>query len=81
MIYPFYVEVNSSTRDKEVGVGCRNKSGEIITHILQRKEGNIFEAFKIVQTSVYSETTKMRTLVSCVYDHDGKLIASQETIY
>lgn len=52
-IYPFYVEVNSSTRKTTEGVGCRSKDGDMTTTVYQRDKGEITTPYKIWQ---YSET-------------------------
>lgn len=50
-IYPFYVEVNSSTRKTIEGVGCRSKDGDMTTTVYQRDKGAITTPFKIRQYS------------------------------
>lgn len=39
-VYPFYVEVNSTTRKSKTGVGCRTKTGSVETTIYQRRRCN-----------------------------------------
>ncbi len=52
-VYPFYVEVDSSTRKTTEGVGCRSKDGYMTTTIYQRDNGEITSPYKVWQ---YSDT-------------------------
>lgn len=65
-IYPFYTEINSSTRKTVEGVGCRAKEGTMTTSIHQRECGAITTPYKINQ---YSE------------DIDGVLYLTTEILY
>lgn len=80
-VYPFYTEVKSSTRENEVGVGCRAKDGCLTTTVLQRSQGNIVTAFRIEQCVYYNDKSKVRTLVCVVKDTDGNEVARKETLY
>ena len=77
-VYPFYVEVNSSTRANKVGVGARSKKGYVETYIYQRDEGEITTPFKIVQRSVEHEGELK--LYTEVY-YRGELIKTHTTNY
>ena len=37
-VYPFYTEVESSTRSNSIGIGCRAKNGYMTTKIYQREK-------------------------------------------
>ena len=50
-VYPFYVDVKSSTRKTNVGVGCRAKAGDMTTSVYQRGEGRITTPYKVYQYS------------------------------
>ena len=77
-VYPFYVEVNSSSRANTVGVGAKSKKGYIETYIHQRDEGAIITPFKIVQHSIEEDgDIKLHTEVY----HNGKLIKTHTTNY
>ena len=83
-VYPFYVEVNSSSRANTVGVGTREKKGYVETYIYQRDEGAITTPFKIVQRSkeiVDTETNKVVLELRTEVYHNGKLIDAHTTLY
>ena len=50
-VYPFYVDVKSSTRKTSVGVGCRAKEGDMTTSVYQRDDGRITTPYKVYQYS------------------------------
>ena len=50
-VFPFYVEVKSSTRSTSATCGCRAKEGDMTTHIYQRDEGAITTPYKVYQYS------------------------------
>lgn len=52
-VYPFYTEINSSTRENVTGVGCRAKDGDMTTYVKQREEGRITTPYKLYQSSFY----------------------------
>lgn len=78
-VYPFYVDVNSSTRKSRIGVGVRRKDGFMRTVITQRNQGAIETAFTIeCDTNIIDGKEK---LVTSVYDCNGDLIAEHYTDY
>ena len=77
-VYPFYVEINSSSRANNVGVGARQKKGYMETFIYQRDEGAITNPFKIIQRSIEEDNEiQLRTEVY----HNGELIKTHITKY
>lgn len=52
MIYPFYVEVESTSRKNPVGVGMKNKNGFVTIKVRQREFGNITTPYLIQQHTV-----------------------------
>ena len=74
MVYPFYVEVNSSSRANNVGVGAKTKKAYMETFVHQRDEGEITTPFKIVQRCVDD------TLYTEVY-YKGELLKTHITNY
>lgn len=78
MVYPFYIEVNSSSRANPVGVGAKSKKAYMETFIHQRDEGEITIPFKIVQRTV-EDNGELR-LYTEVY-HNGTLIKTHITNY
>ena len=77
-VYPFYVEVNSSSRANKVGVGDRHRKAYMETYIYQRDKGEITTPFKIVQRSV--EIGRELKLCTEVY-YNGELIKTHITNY
>lgn len=55
MIYPFYVEVESSSRKNTVGVGGKSKYDTITTKIRQRDNGDITTPYLIEQRLIEVE--------------------------
>ena len=51
-VYPFYVEVESSTRKNVTGVGVRSKNGTLTTKVYQRENGAITIPYVINQYPV-----------------------------
>ena len=84
-VYPFYAEVDSSTRKELVGVGCRsNSSGSYLhTKISVRDKGDIRTAYEIRQWTYELTDSEGKThikLVSCVF-HNNACIHKFETDY
>lgn len=77
-VYPFYTEIDSSTRRSNCGCGTRNKDGYMTTHIYQRSEGSITEPYTIKQRSSY--TNGKHELITEVW-HDNKIVHSHTTEY
>lgn len=48
-VYPFYVEVESSTKKNVTGVGIKSKNGYLTTHVYQRETGCITMPYEIRQ--------------------------------
>lgn len=81
MVQPFYVLVDSETRQQEVGVGVRKKLGKIETYIYQRDEGQITTPYTIKQfTLEWSESKKVHKLVTQVI-YRGEVIHQHITDY
>lgn len=78
-VYPFYVEVDSSTRKDTVGVGCRRKQGEMTTKVYQRDAGSITKPYTIQQYTVTKEDGTIRCITSVSFQ--GKEIHSHFTDY
>ena len=78
MIYPFYIEINSSSRANNVGVGAKSKKAYMETFVHQRDEGEITTPFKIVQRCVEDENDLK--LYTEVY-YNGELIKTHITNY
>ena len=78
-VYPFYAEVNSSTRKDIVGVGCRSKQGEMTTEIYQRDNGSITNPYTIRQYTMTKEDGTIRCITSVSFQ--GKEIHSHFTDY
>lgn len=51
-VFPFYVEVESSTRKNVTGVGVRSKNGTLTTKVYQRENGAITIPYVINQYPV-----------------------------
>lgn len=77
-VYPFYVEVNSSSRANTVGVGDRHKKAYMETYIYQRDRGEITTPFKIVQRSV-EDGGELKPYTEIYYN--GELIKTHITNY
>lgn len=77
-VYPFYVEVNSSSRANKVGCGAKSKKGYMETFIYQRDEGEITTPFKIVQRSI-EEGNEIKLYTEVYYN--GELIKTHITNY
>ena len=77
-VYPFYVEVNSSSRASSVGVGAKSKKAYMETFVHQRDEGEITTPFKIVQRIVEDEG-EIRLYTEVYYN--GKLLKTHITNY
>lgn len=79
-VYPFYVEVDSSTRKSTVGVGCKSKQGEMTVEVYQRNEGSITNPYTIRQ---YTLTNEENGTIRCVtsVSFQGKEIHSHFTDY
>lgn len=78
-VYPFYAEVNSSTRKDTVGVGCRRKQGEMNIEIYQRDKGEITNPYTIRQYTMTREDGTIRCITSVSFQ--GKEIHSHFTDY
>ena len=79
-VYPFYVNVKSSTRKSEIGVGARSKNSEMIIEIHQRDRGEITTPYTIKQETYENTETGVIHLVTYVYKN-GELIDTHETEY
>lgn len=77
-VYPFYVEINSSTRKTNTSVNTRDKDGTMVMHIHQRDNGCITNPYKIRQYSVHRNGKHL--LVTDILYLD-KVIHSHETEY
>lgn len=78
MVYPFYIEVKSSSRANNVGVGAKSKKAYMETFVHQRDEGEITTPFKIIQRTFEDEgVLKLSTEVY----HNGALIKTHTTKY
>ena len=80
MVYPFYVEVNSSTRDKLVGVGTRAKDGTLVTTVCQRDTGCVTKPIEIRQYTYVNLNDGKRMCVTQIF-FKGECIKQHETPY
>lgn len=78
-VRPFYIESDIEGRKTMLSGGPKNRHGGISTTIYQRDEGAITQPFKIEQYSV-EEEGKLK-LITEVYQHPGKKIATHITYY
>lgn len=77
-VYPFYTEIQSSTRKTPTGVGMRSKDGNMITHIHHRDKGAITTPFTIYQYTIEEDgVLKCVTRVS----YKGEVIKEHITDY
>lgn len=79
-VNPFYITVDSSSRQTLTTCGCRGKEGTITTKIYQRSDGGIRNPFTIKQNSYYEEDGSL-TLRTTIYDISGKIVATHTTSY
>ena len=79
-VYPFYVNVKSSTRKSEIGVGARRKNSEMTIEVHQRDRGVITTPYRIKQETYENTETGVIHLVTYVYKN-GELIDTHETEY
>lgn len=79
MVRPFYIKSEISGRETCLKGGCRSKDGSITTKIFQRNAGEIVTPFRVEQNTFYNTKTKVRTLVSVVYDIDNNEIGRYES--
>lgn len=77
-VYPFYANVNSSTRKSSVGVGARSKSGNLTTTIYQREKGEITCPFLIHQ---YTEEREDGLVCITKVYYLGEVIQIHESYY
>lgn len=77
-VYPFYTEIQSSTRKTSSGVGMRSKDGDMITHIHQRDKGAITTPF-----TIYQYTHEEDGVLKCVtrVSQNGVIVAEHITDY
>lgn len=75
-VYPFYTEIESSTRSNSIGVGCRAKNGSMTTKIYQRENGEITTPYEVKQftaenteTGKISLTTRIYFQGMCIHEH------------
>lgn len=80
MVYPFYVEVDSSTRSSKVGVGARSKDGTLVTDVYQRDDGNITNPIQIRQYTYQIPDTGKRMCVTQIF-FEGECLKQHETPY
>lgn len=77
-VYPFYVDIDSSSRRTMCGCGTKSKEGYMTTKVYQRDEGCITQPFEIKQSSDYVDGVLM--LHTRVF-HNGEMIADHATKY
>lgn len=77
-VYPFYTEIDSSTRNSMCGCGTKAKDGQMTTHIYQRSDGSITEPYTIKQHSRYADDKHY--LVTEIW-HDSEIVHQHETEY
>ena len=77
-VYPFYVEVDSSTRKQSTGVGARAKNGSLMTKVYQREKGGITTPFTIQQFT--DERDGVLKCITRVY-FQGELLKEHITDY
>lgn len=80
MVYPFYIEVDSSTRKSAVGVGTKSKDGSLMTRVYQRDDGNITNPFQIRQYTYQIPDTGKRMCVTQIF-FKGECLKQHETPY
>lgn len=80
MVYPFYIEVDSSTRSSKVGVGTKSKDGSLMTNVYQRDDGNITNPFQIRQYTYQIPDTGKRMCVTQIF-FKGECLKQHETPY
>lgn len=82
-VYPFYAEVNSSTRKSLASAGCRAKDGYMTTTIYQRENGAITIPYKIHQSSFYEmrDDGKEHLVLETQVIYEGDVIHKHRTDY